>query len=198
MGEGPGVEVVADLAQEIAVGVELEQLRRRRAIGGPGRVAAMQDEDMALGIERDAGDLAEIEIRRQAQEIGNRFIGDRRNVFGEGEAGDRQPEGASTGGGKKSPAIPGAAQRFAAARAVRVPMFQGVLPLVAGLKTRRAFPAARTTTGASRAMMEGLGAFSVARLLPIGSESKHDQVSPRRLNGACAAMQPARCDQEAA
>ena len=81
--------MVADLAQVIAVGVELQELRRRRAIGGAGRGAAMQDEDMALGIERDAGNLAKVEIGRQAQDIRNGFVADDRDFLGAGEAGDR-------------------------------------------------------------------------------------------------------------
>ena len=89
MGEGPGVEVVADLAQVIAVGVELQELRRRRAIGGAGCGAAMQDEDVALGIERDARNLAKVEIGRQAQDIRNGFVADDRDFLGAGEAGDR-------------------------------------------------------------------------------------------------------------
>ncbi len=80
---------MADLAQVLAVGVELQELRRRCAIGGAGCVAAMQDEDVALGIERDAGNLAKIEIGRQAQDIRNGFVRDLRGVFGAGEAGDR-------------------------------------------------------------------------------------------------------------
>jgi hypothetical protein len=89
VGEGPGVEVVADLAQIIAVGVELQELRRRRAIGGASCVAAMQDEDMAPGIERDAGNLAKVEIGRQAQDVRNGFVRNLRDVLGAGEAGDR-------------------------------------------------------------------------------------------------------------
>jgi hypothetical protein len=106
---------VADLTQVIAVGVELEQLRRRRAIGWAGRIAAMQDEDMALGIERDTRNFPKVEIRRQTQGIGNRFIGNLRYVLGAGEARDRQPQSTSAGGGEKSPAVPRASQNFAAA-----------------------------------------------------------------------------------
>ncbi len=45
--ERPGVEVVPDLADEVAVAVEFEQLRGGGGIGGAGRVAAVEDEDMA-------------------------------------------------------------------------------------------------------------------------------------------------------
>jgi hypothetical protein len=48
VGEGPGIKVVADFTQVIAVGVELQELRRGRAIGGAGCGAAVQDEDVPL------------------------------------------------------------------------------------------------------------------------------------------------------
>jgi hypothetical protein len=52
--ERPGVKVLADLAQEFAVLVEFQQLRRRRGIGRPGGIAAREKEDVAFGIDRDA------------------------------------------------------------------------------------------------------------------------------------------------
>ena len=70
VGEGPSIEIMADLAQKFAVGAELEKLRRGGGIGRAGGVAARQDEDVALGIDRDAADLAEIEVVRQLQRIG--------------------------------------------------------------------------------------------------------------------------------
>jgi len=51
VGEGPSVEVMADLAQVLAVGAELEELRRGSGIGRAGGVAARQDEDVALGVD---------------------------------------------------------------------------------------------------------------------------------------------------
>ena len=88
---------MADLAQIIAVGVKLEQLRRRRAIGGAGRGAAMQHEDVALRIERDAGNLAQVEIGRQMQKIRNGFIRNGRDFLGGGETGGRQAESGGAG-----------------------------------------------------------------------------------------------------
>src|SRR5208337_140228 len=130
-----------DLAQVMAVVVELQQLRRRRAIGRADRIAAMQHKYMPFGIERDARNFAEVEVGRQAQETGNGLIGDRRDFFGAGEGGERQAQSASAGGREKSPATPGAAQNFAAARAgLRRTKMHGVLPLVAG-STLRALPA---------------------------------------------------------
>jgi len=40
---------------------------------------------MALGIERDARDLAEIQIERQMQRIGDGIVGDDRYRLGEGK-----------------------------------------------------------------------------------------------------------------
>ena len=50
MGEGPGVEIVANLAQVLPVGAELKELRRGSGIGGAGGVATRQDEDVAVGV----------------------------------------------------------------------------------------------------------------------------------------------------
>ena len=68
--ERPGVEALADLADELAVRTELEQLRRGRRIGrAVGAVRAREDEDVALGIDGDAGHLAEIHARGKLEEI---------------------------------------------------------------------------------------------------------------------------------
>ena len=77
--ERPGVEVLADLANEVAVGVELEQLRRGRGVRRAGRVAAREHEHVALGVDRDAGRLAEVEVLRQLERVGNRIEGDLRH-----------------------------------------------------------------------------------------------------------------------
>ena len=70
MRERPGVEIVADLAQELSVGVELEQLRGRGTVGRACGVAARKDEDMLLGIDGDAGDLAEVHVGRKFKKSG--------------------------------------------------------------------------------------------------------------------------------
>ncbi len=67
--ERPGVQVLADLADELAVGAEFQQLRCRRRIGGAAGVAARQHEHVSLGIDGDAGGLAEIHVGRQLQRI---------------------------------------------------------------------------------------------------------------------------------
>src|SRR5277367_4102567 len=51
--EGPGVEVVPDLADVSAVRPELKNLGRGGAIRGAGGVAAREDENMLFRIERD-------------------------------------------------------------------------------------------------------------------------------------------------
>jgi len=61
------VQVVTDLPQELSVGREFEQLRRRRRHRRAGGVAARESEDVAFGIHRHARHLAEIEVRRQLQ-----------------------------------------------------------------------------------------------------------------------------------
>ena len=72
MREGPRVKIVADFADKFSVGRELEQLRGARAVGRTGGVAAREDEDVAFRIDGDAGDFAEMDVRRKFQEIGRR------------------------------------------------------------------------------------------------------------------------------
>ena len=53
--ERPRVQAFADLANELAVRAELEELRRGRRVGRPGRaVGSREDEDVPLRVERDA------------------------------------------------------------------------------------------------------------------------------------------------
>ncbi len=56
---------MTDLAQEFAVGIEFEKLCRGGGVGRPRAIAAREDEDVALGVDRDAADLAEIQVGRQ-------------------------------------------------------------------------------------------------------------------------------------
>src|SRR3974390_2056977 len=73
MGELEAVIALADLFQEVAVLVELEQAR----IG-----AAVIDEDVALGVGGDGDGLAEILAAGEFQEIRYRSVGDFRHVLG--------------------------------------------------------------------------------------------------------------------
>ena len=61
------VEALADLADELAVLIELEE---------PRVAAAREDEDVSLRIPRDADAFAKIQIGRQRQEVRHRFVGD--------------------------------------------------------------------------------------------------------------------------
>ena len=75
--EREAVEALADLAQVVALGVELEEARG---------LAARVDEDVSLGIGGDADAFAQVEVGRQLQEIRRRVERDLRNVlcFGAG------------------------------------------------------------------------------------------------------------------
>ena len=66
------VEALADLPQELAFGTELEQLRRGRRIRRTvGAVRSREHEDVALGIDGHARDLAEIHPGRKLEEVRN-------------------------------------------------------------------------------------------------------------------------------
>src|SRR5258706_8566123 len=72
VGLGPGVEAFPDFAYELAFGTEFEQLRRRAAIGRTvGAVRTREHEDVALGINGHARNLAKIHARRQRGKIRN-------------------------------------------------------------------------------------------------------------------------------
>src|SRR5262249_49273054 len=73
MGERPGVEVLADLADEVAVAVEFQDLRGGGAKRVGDRAAARIDVDVALGIRRHAGGFAEVHVRRQLDEVRDRI-----------------------------------------------------------------------------------------------------------------------------
>ncbi len=80
--ERPGVEALADFPQELALGTELEQLRRGGRIGRTaGAVRSREHEDVALGIHGHARDLAEIHPGRKLEEVRNRIEGNFRNAL---------------------------------------------------------------------------------------------------------------------
>ncbi len=67
----PGVEALADFADELARLVEEEHLRRSGAVGRPaGAVRAGVNRDLTLGVDSDAGHLAEVHVGRKLQKIG--------------------------------------------------------------------------------------------------------------------------------
>src|SRR6185436_19085741 len=65
------VDVLADLAKELAGRIELEQLRRSVAIQRPGRRAAgmVQDGDSSLRVDRNPQHFAEVHVRRDLEEV---------------------------------------------------------------------------------------------------------------------------------
>ncbi len=77
MGEGPSVEVVANLAKELSVRGKFEKLSRGGSVGGTAGVAAREDEDVALGVDGDADGFAEVEVGGQLEEVGNGVVTDR-------------------------------------------------------------------------------------------------------------------------
>ena len=60
MRKRPGVKIVADFSQELAVGSELEKLRGGRGVGRSSGVAAREDEDVSLRIDRHTSYFAEV------------------------------------------------------------------------------------------------------------------------------------------
>jgi len=82
MREGPRVQPLPDLADEPAVGSELQQLRRRRAVSRSHGVAAVVNENVFFRVQRDPRNLAEIHIRRQLQHIRNRVKRNLRHIRG--------------------------------------------------------------------------------------------------------------------
>ena len=69
--ERPGIEIVADFANVLAVLIEFQKLRGGGGIGRTVGVPARKNEDMSLGIYGDAGYLAEIQIGRKFEHVGH-------------------------------------------------------------------------------------------------------------------------------
>ena len=92
VGVGPGVEILADLAQKTPVGCEFQQLRGGGSVGGSGGAAAGEDENVPFRIDRNPRHFAQIDVRRQPDEVGNGLIGD----FGHRRGGLAESGGAET------------------------------------------------------------------------------------------------------
>jgi len=60
MRKGPGVQIPADFAHILACGIEFEQLRSGCPVRRAAAVAARQHKHVFFGVDRDAGDFAEI------------------------------------------------------------------------------------------------------------------------------------------
>src|SRR5947209_1770437 len=80
----PGVQVVANFSQELPLSVELQQLCRSGSVSRAGRVAARQDENVPLGIDRHSSGFTEIQMRWKFQGIRNRLELDLRLLRKEG------------------------------------------------------------------------------------------------------------------
>jgi hypothetical protein len=76
MGERPGVKIVADLANKLAVRTKLQELRGGCSIGWSGRVSAGKDKDVPFGVDGDARHFAEIQVGRKLEKIRNGTIAD--------------------------------------------------------------------------------------------------------------------------
>ena len=80
VGEGEAVAVLAPFLHELVGLVELEELRRLRAARRAGVAAARVDEEMLLGIDRDAFGFADgVAVRHQRQR--HRVVGNLRRVL---------------------------------------------------------------------------------------------------------------------
>ena len=62
--ERPGVEIVADLANEFAVGIELQELSGACTIGGADGVTARKHEHVSVGVYGHTRDLPEVDVGR--------------------------------------------------------------------------------------------------------------------------------------
>jgi hypothetical protein len=64
-------QVVANLSEELALSIEVEQLCRSASISRPGRVATRQNENVSLGIDCHSSSFTEIQIRWKFRGIRN-------------------------------------------------------------------------------------------------------------------------------
>ena len=82
VGERPGVEAFADLANEAAIGTKFEQLRCGGAVGWSERtIRSREYEDVALGVGCHAGAFAEIHVGRQLEKVWHRLVRDLRHLL---------------------------------------------------------------------------------------------------------------------
>src|SRR4029077_11726523 len=83
VGEGPGVKMVADFAENFSVWRKFKELRGGGGVGGSSGVAAGEDENVALRIDGNASGFAEIDIWRKFQEIRSGMEADFGRLLGE-------------------------------------------------------------------------------------------------------------------
>jgi hypothetical protein len=84
VGEGPRVEVMTDLAHELPVGVELQQLRRGGAVGRPACPTTGENEHVAFRIDRDPRHFTEIDVGGSLRKSGTESNGMVGAVCGDG------------------------------------------------------------------------------------------------------------------
>ncbi len=84
--------MLADLADVFSVGGEFEELRGGGGEGGAGGIAARKNEDVAFRIDGDADDLAEIEVGRKFQEIGDGAEMEFGRLLGEKRSGQKEKQ----------------------------------------------------------------------------------------------------------
>jgi hypothetical protein len=70
----------------------LQELRGARSIGGASGVAAREDEDVAFGVDGDAGDFAEMYVWRKLQKIGDGVVGEFGRLLSEERSGCEQAQ----------------------------------------------------------------------------------------------------------
>ncbi len=76
MRERPGVEVVADFAEEFSVGSEFEELGGGGSVGWAGGAATGEDEDVTFGIDSDAYGFAEVQVSGKLEEVRDGVVAD--------------------------------------------------------------------------------------------------------------------------
>src|SRR6202040_1228921 len=69
MAEGPCIEILANLANEFAVAIELEELSCCRRVRRARGVTARQYKDVTFGIDRDTRHFAQVEVLGKLQRI---------------------------------------------------------------------------------------------------------------------------------
>jgi len=83
---------VADFEAVFADGGELKELRGARSVGRPSAVAAGEDEDVSLGVDRNTSDLAEMNVGRKLQKIGDGEVTEFRRLLRERRRGYKKTQ----------------------------------------------------------------------------------------------------------
>src|SRR5262245_27259642 len=93
MREGPGIEILSDLSDVLTVRSEFEDLRGGCAVCRPGCVAAVENKNVSLRVHCHARGFAEMQIRWELEDVGNRVEWDFGNrLLSENCRDDRQQQ----------------------------------------------------------------------------------------------------------